>query len=332
LDILRARHGGQASSPPADLGPSSSRVIHDTESESGEEESDEDDPGVNTIHPEENDDYDKDFVVEDDDDTLGAPLEDIPLQFTRHAHKKLKEHFKDAVEWMVQNKLNPAFARDDPVYQVAFYKLEDEVKGYAGSKFVSAAWVGDFARALKARPQYNDADIPRAGRVYNSCDACNKTNHPAKFMITFSGKPYHPDTLETLSDDEDEDDERDEDDRRSRDANGNPIPPVDKQYFVGRYVFSVHLTASFSLSLFSSPSTSLPLSASRYPAIPLPLSPPASAPTPIKPYTPQAPPHLPTNASTPLTPFPTDSAKPTPPERTPSCTGASTSTSGFSTG
>jgi hypothetical protein len=53
-------------------------------------------------------DNDDDFVVEDDDVPLGVPdniLHDIPLQFTHHAHKPLKEHFKDVVEWMIQNKV-----------------------------------------------------------------------------------------------------------------------------------------------------------------------------------------------------------------------------------
>jgi len=310
LDILRARRAGQKSSPPPSGRPSSSHVIHDTESESGiTEESEEDDPGADAIRQtlhDDNDEYDEDFVVDDADDALGAPLglDDIPLEFTRHAHKKPKEHFKDAVEWMIQNKLNPAFSRDDPVYRVAFYKLEDAVKGYAGSKFVSSAWAGDFARALKARPEYSDVAIPFAPHDYHHCDACNRTNHPAKFRIVFGGKPYHPETLEALSDDEEEDDDGEGGERRSRDANGNPIPPVDKEYFVGRYVlcFISHGSSLPSLA-------SLPFIRSHLPSF-------------LQPHT--------TNPRLPL-PF-TDSANPTPPSRTPSCTGASTSATGSSTG
>ena len=261
LDILRARRAGQQTSPPhSERRPSRAQVIHDTESESVvEEESDEEDPeadeAIRQTLRDDNDEYDDDFVDDDADDPLGAPfgLDDIPLEFTRHAHKKAKEHFKDAVEWMIQNKLNPAFSRDDPVYRVAFYKLEDEVKGYAGSKFVSAAWAGDFARALKARPEYNDVAVPVAPFDYEHCHACNRTNHPAKFMITFGGKPYHPDTLEVLSDDDDdEDDGRPDGDKRSRDARGNPIPPVDKEYYVGRYVvFHTSLSSSIHLLCLS---------------------------------------------------------------------------------
>jgi len=44
--------------------------------------------------------YDSDFVVDDDDGPLGVPvgLLGIPLEFTHQAHKPLKEHFRDAVE------------------------------------------------------------------------------------------------------------------------------------------------------------------------------------------------------------------------------------------
>lgn len=217
-------------------------------------------------------------MVDDADDALGAPLglDDIPLEFTRHAHKKPREHFKDAVEWMIQNKLNPAFARDDPVYRVAFRRLEDAVKGYAGSKFVSAAWAGDFARALKARPEYSDVAIPFAPHDYHHCDACNRTNHPAKFRIAFGGKPYHPETLETLSDDEEEEEDNDGegDERRSRDANGNPIPPVNKDYFVGRYVVLLPSRCGSSPSL---PFFPCPPPSPSFPAFPL-----ASAHTPVR--------------------------------------------------
>ena len=48
----------------------------------------------------------------------------------------MKEHFKDVVEWMVHNKVNPAFARNDPIYRQAFMKVDAEYKGYAQSKYV----------------------------------------------------------------------------------------------------------------------------------------------------------------------------------------------------
>ena len=184
--------------------------------------------------------YDEDFVVDDEEETFGAPdvLEDIPLEFTRHAHKKTKEHFKDVVEWMVHKKLNPAFPRDDDVYRVAFYKLDDEVTGYAGSKFLSSVWTADFARAIKARPRYSDVSVPvEMFRDLHHCEACNRRNHPAKFIITFAGKAYHKETLEDVSeDDEDEKNDSDDDDVGSRNAEGFVLPSIDRQYYVGRSV------------------------------------------------------------------------------------------------
>lgn len=118
--------------------------------------------------------YDSDFIEDDEDGNIGVPthsLLDIPLEFTHAAHKPLKEHFKDAVEWMVHNKINPAFARNDPLYVQAFKKLDDEYGGYANSKFVSTQWTAEyvehsccgpcanlislrFTRAIYARPEF----------------------------------------------------------------------------------------------------------------------------------------------------------------------------------
>lgn len=64
-----------------------------------------------SLLPSKRNDNDDDFINDDDDEPLGVPelgLNDIPLMFTHHAHKPLKEHFKDAVEWMIQNKVSTA--------------------------------------------------------------------------------------------------------------------------------------------------------------------------------------------------------------------------------
>ena len=242
LELLKKRRASQKSAPSSDA-PEQPRIhgLYDDDSVSepesaaesevsdGEEQSRND--AVRQALQADSDAYDEDFVTDEEDGLLGAPegLEEMPLEFTRHAHKKPKEHFKDAVEWMVHNKLNPAFSRDDPVYGIAFHKLDDEVRGYSGSKFLSSAWTGDFARALKARPEISTNPI--ATLFDHKCDACNRSGHPAKFQISFSGKAYYRHTLEAVSDDEEDEEEGD---TASRDENGNPIPPFEKQYFVGR--------------------------------------------------------------------------------------------------
>ena len=54
-------------------------------------------------HQKDENQYDSDFVVDDDEGPLGVPvgLMDIPLEFTHQAHKPLKEHFRDAVELVI---------------------------------------------------------------------------------------------------------------------------------------------------------------------------------------------------------------------------------------
>jgi len=140
-----------------------------------------------------------DFVVDDDEDApLGVPHEallDIPLEFTAHSHKPLKEHFRDVVEWLVLTKTNPGFAeRRHELYTLAWKKLDDEVRGLAQSKFASSAWKKDFYMALRARPYYTNSELPPGDRMLGdlqSCGACGRSGHPATWVITFHGAAYY---------------------------------------------------------------------------------------------------------------------------------------------
>jgi hypothetical protein len=198
----------------------------------------EDDSDIESEIPEDLDGYEEDFVLQDDDGELGAPAElsDIPFEFTRHRYKRLDDHFKDVVEWMVHNKLNPAFPRNDAVYQVAFAKVKDEVTGLAGSQLISSVWNIDFKRALEARPDIEVTLYPITEG--HSCDACNKTNHPASFDIRFDGKPYLLETLESVSDDDSDDSgEQAENictESGNVDRDGNPIPDSETHFYLGR--------------------------------------------------------------------------------------------------
>ena len=104
-----------------------------------------------------------DFLVDDDDAPLGVPHEvflDIPLRFTSHSHKPLKEHFRDALEWLVMFKISPgSHDLKHELYQIAWEKLDDEVSGLAQSKFASAAWKKDFFMALRARPEFTSSEL-----------------------------------------------------------------------------------------------------------------------------------------------------------------------------
>ena len=176
------------------------------------------------------DEYEEDFV-DDEDDKMGVDLgvAGVPLEFTYHANKRPFEHFKTEVEWMVHNKLNPAFDRYDEMYQLAHRKLDKEVEGFVGSKFSSSVWGEGFTKALQTRPELDRVDVPTM--LEHKCDACRRTNHPPKHKITFSGKPYNRDTLEIVEQDEDEDDTDVSDDDKSSSTEGG------ESFFVGRFGF-----------------------------------------------------------------------------------------------
>lgn len=178
--------------------------------------------------------------IDEDDDTIGVPEEalyQIPLEFTRAARKPLKAHFKDAVEWLVHRRINPAFERDDEVYKTAWTRLNDEVIGLAQSKFISSVWRPDFYRVLRARPYIEQTELGAGhlGTEFEKCQACGRSNHPATWAISFKGKPYDSYTLDELENDTttDSDDEEDSEQQPDIDANGNSLPPEDKEFFVG---------------------------------------------------------------------------------------------------
>ncbi|KAJ8123875.1 hypothetical protein ONZ43_g275 [Nemania bipapillata] len=172
-----------------------------------------------------------DFVTDDDDAPLGAPV-DIPLEFTSHAHKPLKDQFPFVIEWLVHNRIDPAFERKDPIYVNAWRKVDDEVSGLANSKFTSAAWKVDFNRALKSRPRLESFSLAQIGSgLYETCEACGRSGHPSTFKIIFSGSAYHKDTLVEVESESDSED--DDNDTASIDTRGMALPPITKEWCVG---------------------------------------------------------------------------------------------------
>ncbi|KAK4204470.1 hypothetical protein QBC40DRAFT_192067 [Triangularia verruculosa] len=187
-----------------------------------------------------------DFVVEDDsDEPLGAPDElMMPLQFTHHARKKLIEHFRDVVEWLVQYKINPGFAeKTDELYCIGWQKLDDEVRALASSKFTSSVWKPDFYKSLRARPQYTSIEVGANNHdsVFGSnCEACGRSGHPATWTISFSGTPYVKkfgmnflDPVEPPSSSDDSSSSASSSSTGDIDEDGNTIPPEDKTFYVG---------------------------------------------------------------------------------------------------
>jgi hypothetical protein len=192
---------------------------------------------------------DEDFIVDaDENETLGE-MENVPLAFTSFASEKPKKLFKFAVEWFVQKKINPAFAINDEIYDLTFKKLDDEIRGLAGSKFTSSAWTPDFTTALQARPEIMVDDSPSGLALRDKCDACNRSGHPATFLIRFLNKPYDKETLEEVtsrndgdSDDEDSNSDSDSDSQSpnhkravDRDYKGRIVPSESTEFYVGKF-------------------------------------------------------------------------------------------------
>jgi hypothetical protein len=197
---------------------------------------------------------DDDFVVDvDENETLGVPG-GIPLAFTRFAAEKPKNLFKYALEWFVQKKINPAFGINDEIYELTFKKLDDEICGLAGSKFTSAAWTPDFTVALQSRPEILVDSSTNYAALRDKCDACNRSGHPATFMIRFLNKPYDKETLEAITGRDDEDDDSDSESQsdsrstqsRSRvdyDSKGRIVPAESTEFFVGKFCTANATTA-----------------------------------------------------------------------------------------
>ena len=190
------------------------------------------------------DEYEEDFIEDDDDESIGVDLVigGVPLELTRFSNLKPFEYFKYTVEWMVHAKLNPAFERSDEVYRMAHQKLDDEVKVHAGSTFKSSVWNRKFTNALMSRPDIFRVDIPTM--FEHKCDACNRSGHPPKHKIILTGNRYDENTLERISQrDTDSITESDDDDDNNNNNNNNTAPgneedeekEEDQSFFLGRF-------------------------------------------------------------------------------------------------
>lgn len=173
-----------------------------------------------------------DFVEDDTAGRLGRPDPDMPLQFTSFASKKPKELFIHIIEWMIKNKIAPAFNREDPVYNLAFDRIDDQMKAQAGSRLISSAWVRDFKYTILARPKMRATALPGTDEDHiRTCDACNRSTNPARYEFVFSGDPYYKKTLEPIDNsDEDEDDDQD----ITYDEAGHAIASLETRFYLGK--------------------------------------------------------------------------------------------------
>jgi hypothetical protein len=137
----------------------------------------------------------------------------------------------------VKNKIAPAFNREDPVYSLAFARVDDQVRAQAGSRLISSAWGNQFKHTILARPNMRVVALPGEDEDHmRTCDACNRTNNPARYEFVFSGEPYYKKTLEPVDNsDDEEDDERDDNNTVTYDEAGHMIASSNTRFFLGRF-------------------------------------------------------------------------------------------------
>ncbi|OAL46461.1 hypothetical protein IQ07DRAFT_590606 [Pyrenochaeta sp. DS3sAY3a] len=227
--------------------------ILDQEDDENEDE-DEGDRDANILDMFQEDGEDAGFIDDDAEALIGEPSANADLDELRLAlslsRAKSKELFRHAVEWMVMKKIHPAFDSTANIYTLTFRKLDDEVKGLAGSKFTSSAWTADFTRSLRARPDILIDETTNAMRelIMPHCEACNRSNHTARFELMLTGQPYNAETLEPLDNNPDSDSDSDSSDdseisadsetrlngeKPTFDAQGERLPPESHRFPLG---------------------------------------------------------------------------------------------------
>ena len=77
-------------------------------------------------------------------------------------------------------------------------KLNDEFIGLAGSEFKSSVWRENFTKALQSRPEFFTIPVGISDALGAQCEACGRSKHPPKWMITFSGPTYDKESLEKV--------------------------------------------------------------------------------------------------------------------------------------
>ena len=135
----------------------------------------------------------------------------------------------------MKNRIAPAFSRNDPIYKLALSKVSDQVAAQAGSRLISSAWNADFKNAILARPTIKTTyldDLDDGDDGIRTCDACNRTNHPALYDFVLSGEPYKKRDLEPVDDDSEDDED---DDKQDYDEAGHLLPSQNTHFYLGRF-------------------------------------------------------------------------------------------------
>lgn len=164
------------------------------------------------------------FIVHENEKIHDSRSVGIPEHLTWRANRSNQEYFREAVEWIIQCLLDPDQAAEEwdsdetskKHIQLSFYKIERFVSGFRDSVYDSDTWKTSptFLPTLLARPCATSEKIEVRDQNSN-CEACNNISKPATWIMSFHGHPYDcesitffdPDSLGTMSDDEDRADE-----------------------------------------------------------------------------------------------------------------------------
>lgn len=195
-------------------------VVHidsGNEDESQEEEFEEEYEATFRDHQVETE-ADRDFIDEDDPDgEFGVP--EIPLELSRFASAKLSTLFRHVVQWMLQREVIPGFEGTE-LQNFAFKRVGDKLTGLANN-YISSVWSEQFTLALKARPEFCEEELSPGEKLFHpSCEACNRTNHPASWAIRFDKKAYDEKTLVEVK-------------SKRRNNKGKEIAPMTKVFYLG---------------------------------------------------------------------------------------------------
>ncbi|KAI9139632.1 hypothetical protein BKA69DRAFT_1084224 [Paraphysoderma sedebokerense] len=138
------------------------------------------------------DEYDLDFIVEDDGDSAQV-LEALPAEFRRGKNKEL---FAIFIHYLICTALNPNFPKqvqsspDLEDFLHAVHYVDDQIKSRL-NLLVSAVWKPDFKHDLEAFPIFNLS--PHEPVAW--CDACGMSGRYSSRRLYLSGVPYDKNTF-----------------------------------------------------------------------------------------------------------------------------------------
>ncbi|KAG5439418.1 hypothetical protein PCANB_001992 [Pneumocystis canis] len=133
-----------------------------------------------------------DFIV-DDNEIIGEPSLEMPVEFTTFSYQGILSHFKIFIQYRIHKLLNPNFIEEESKHFIFSLKyLERRFNSLRDSVLSSSAWKSPFVNALSSRP------ILKTGTCETRflCDACNISGRASIHWVQFHGPKYHFKTLE----------------------------------------------------------------------------------------------------------------------------------------